>query len=213
MIIEKAQLNNIDELKDKLQNVVEAIYLLGKIGDHSWDKKTIRKEFIPNLSYPLLLLSSGVTINGSDKSNLQVPEKVPQFDVRQLTPLFEEHLQNRVIDLKGGSLSEFEKKFLSEFIGSTLEKMRGQIVPPYPSNRFVLEMVGLLTQQDLNSYYSEYSYFVHSYTETWQLLPFSSVLEFKILRHELSSFIKTLSRTLNAYLKALPPSSNMKFSL
>jgi len=207
---EKAQLNNIDELKNNLENIVNGIYLLGKIGNHIWDKKTIRKELITNLSYPLILLSSGKAINDSEKSKMDV-QKVPQFDVLELIPLFQEHLENRVIDIKGSSLSELEKKFICEFIGLTVEKMRGQIIPPFPSNRFVLEMVGYITQQDLNKHYSEYSYFVHSYNDTWQHLPFSSVLEFKILKYQLFLFIRLVSRVVDAYVKALPQTAKMKF--
>jgi len=51
--------------------------------------------------------------------------------------------------------------------------------------------------------YNGYSYFVHSYDEAWQFYPFSSVLEFKIFRHELSKFTKLVMKLINFYEKEI----------
>ncbi|MHA1431507.1 MAG: hypothetical protein ACTSRV_14110, partial [Candidatus Freyarchaeota archaeon] len=79
-----------------------------------------------------------------------------------------------------------------------------EVIPPYPSNKFVLELVQEALGSDLlQRKYNEYSHFVHSYFTSWHIFPFSSVLEFKILKHELSIFADIIREMIDLYLKEL----------
>lgn len=72
---------------------------------------------------------------------------------------------------------------------------------PLPSHSSVVKIIGKMANLNLNSFYGKYSSFVHSKEKEWQISPFSSVLEFKIFRCELSSFLKAISETLDSYLR------------
>ena len=84
---------------------------------------------------------------------------------------------------------------------------------PLPTNKFVLKFVDNLFSTDLyRRFYSEYSFFVHSYFSSWHVLPFSSVLEFKIFKYELNNFsneIKKLFTGFNKILSGLLKRSNL----
>ena len=51
-----------------------------------------------------------------------------------------------------------------------------------------MEFVGRIAGLDLYEMYKNYSVFVHSYLFSWQTFPYSSVLEYKILLHEVDKF-------------------------
>ena len=64
---------------------------------------------------------------------------------------------------------------------------------------FVIQLMEKLSKMKLMRLYGGYSYFVHSYDEAWQLYPFSSVLEFKIFKHEIYLFIEVIRGLLTFY--------------
>lgn len=117
---------------------------------------------------------------------------------------------NALVALKSGPLTKFDKKIVREFVQSLMDKMPDKIVAPYPSNGFVLSIISKMLglNLNLNSFYGRYSYFVHSYDKAWQLFPFSSVLEFKILGYELSSFFNTILETIGSYLNEISRRGN-----
>lgn len=78
-----------------------------------------------------------------------------------------------------------------------------KIIPPYPSNAFVLGFVSKVLSGDLVKPYKEYSHFVHSYFTSWHIFPFSSVLEFKIFNHEFSVFSGIIRQLIDTYLEEL----------
>lgn len=83
---------------------------------------------------------------------------------------------------------------------------KGKIVPPAPTIKFVIQFVRENSGIDFNHMYSEYSTFVHTYLETFQGLPFSSVFEFKILREETKKFTEVLDTVIKWYSsKVFPP--------
>lgn len=197
---ENAILGNMSELSKLLKNIIEEIYLFGISEGYSWTKKKIKSALISNLTYPFFLLSTGV--------NKQLPRKletpIPLYDVEELKPLATEDVENALMALKGKPLSKPDRRFARELVETLTDKMPKKIVAPYPSNEFVLSIVSKMLSLHLNSFYARYSYFVHSYDRAWQLFPFSSVLEFKILRHELQSFLNTISETMYSYLNQIP---------
>jgi hypothetical protein len=198
---ENAILGNMSELSKLLKNIIEAIYLFGRSEGYSWTtKKKIKSALISNLTYPLFLLSTGV--------NKQLPRKletlIPLYDVEELKAPATEDVENALMALKGKPLSQPDRRFARELVETLTDKMPKKIVAPYPSNEFVLSIVSKMLSLHLNSFYARYSYFVHSYDKAWQLFPFSSVLEFKILRDELQSFLNTISQTMHSYLNQIP---------
>jgi len=197
---EHATLRNMDELSKLLKNSVEVIYLFGRRERYSWTKKKIKDALVSNLTYPLFLLFAGV--------KMQSPEKfealVPLYNVKQLKPLATEDMENVLTTLRGMPLSQPDKRFAKKFVGDLANTVPEKIGAPYPSNEFVLSIVSKMLVLHLNSFYDKYSYFVHSYDKAWQLFPFSSVLEFKILRNELSIFLETISETIYSCLNRIP---------
>jgi len=73
----------------------------------------------------------------------------------------------------------------------------------YPSNSFVIQFLGKMSGLNLIEIYERYSYFIHSYDKTWQFYPFSSVLEFKIFKYELTQFIKLITSVIDFYERGL----------
>jgi len=201
---ENAMLKNVSDLSKLLQDTVGALYRLGRIERYNWTRKRIESALISNLTYPLFLLFTGV--------NKQPPRKlkvwIPKYDMEELKPLVREDIEKALVTLKGGPLSKLDKKFAREFVETSTDKMPKKISAAYPSNEFVLSMVSKMLGLHLNSFYGRYSYFVHSYDSAWQLFPFSSVLEFKILKYELSSFFNTISETMRSYFNEIPGRGN-----
>ena len=97
------------------------------------------------------------------------------------------NIENIISELKGTKVGKTDKKFVRELISTTVDK-NSEIVPTFPTNSFVMNFVENITKQKIEKLYGEYSYFVHSYVPSWQTFPFSSVLEYKILRHEIDKF-------------------------
>jgi len=64
----------------------------------------------------------------------------------------------------------------------------------------VLAFVDKTFSTDLQKKYNEYSFFVHSSFVSWYIFPFSSVLEFKILKYELTTFLQVIRKVLEMYL-------------
>jgi hypothetical protein len=107
-------------------------------------------------------------------------------------------------------LKDVKSEYSSIFVGTLLEeiiskifKKDSKIVPQYPSPEFVLAFVSKTLSIELLEFYKEYSQFVHSYFTSWHIFPFSSVLEFKVLKNELLAFTRTLVQFLNSYLQEL----------
>ncbi len=67
----------------------------------------------------------------------------------------------------------------------------------------VIRNIGTQARVDLKTLYNKYNRFVHSDTETLQLAPFSSMIEFKIFKFELSLFLNALLQTVSWYYKMM----------
>ena len=195
----KEVVKNKERLKKKAKNLVEIIYFYSKSKGYGWKKKQIERVFFEKLSYPLFLLLTEIETH--------VPKKlghlIPCYKAKTLKELTIENLENILRDLKCSRyLSKSDKALINKLINS-LETSQSLVVPPYPSNEFVLGFVSKVFSNNLLKLYKEYSHFVHSYFTSWHIFPFSSVLEFKIFRNELSIFAKSLLQILNSYLEQL----------
>ncbi len=196
---QKLVIRNLRELEREINHLVEIIRVYGKVKGFNWSKKQIKSVFFKNMSYPLFLLLVGVGI--------QIPQKmegyVPRYRVEEVVDAAADSLRAIIRDLKGRRLTRTDETLLRELVETIKAKKSSVIVPPYPSNEFVLGFVGRVLSVNLIGLYREYSYFVHSYIPSWHVFPFSSVLEFKIFKYELYKFIETVWNLINAYFKTV----------
>lgn len=205
---EKRTLKNLGDWNRSTKNIVENIYLYGKIKGYNWSKNKIEKILLKEVSYSLFLLLTNVELEYKN-SRIDVLETIPEnikdkvHDVKSLIPLANEDLKRTIIKFKNRKLSASDKNLIDVILKNLETKLPKQIVPPYPSNEFVLGFVGETLDQNLIKYYDEMSYFVHSYVSSWQIIPFSSLLEFKILLYELSIFIDIIQITFSKYFEFL----------
>lgn len=205
---EKRMLKNLGDWDRFTQNIVENIYLYGKIKRYNWSKNKIKKILLKEVSYSLFLLLTNVELDYKDaRTNVldTVPESIKNkvYDAKSLIPLANEDLKRTIIKLKNRKLSVSDKNLVDVILKNLESKLPKYIVPPYPSNGFVLGFVGETFDQDIIKYYGEMSYFVHSYSSSWLIIPFSSLLEFKILLYELPKFIDIIQKTFSKYFEDL----------
>lgn len=88
-------------------------------------------------------------------------------------------------------------------------------VYPVPSIAFMLQFVEktMKTHIRLRELYSDYSFFVHPYPSSMQLSPYISILEYKILPHEIERFYEIVFKILDVIIKELISSIKMVNSL
>ena len=195
---EKLMIRKLKELENKIKNLIEAMHLHRKYKGEHLEQKQIKEIFFKRISYPLFLLLTGISI--------QVPKKlerlIPQYEVGMLRRLAAEDVKKFLKDLGCERLSKSDDVLVEELMDTIIGKS-SKIVPLYPSPEFVLGFVSKTLSVELLEPYKEYSQFVHSYFTSWHIFPFSSVLEFKVFRHELSTFARILMQLINSYLKEL----------
>lgn len=190
-----ATLRDLREFDSSVRDVVEAIYLFGRTDRYDFTRKNIKAVFLNHMTYPSFLALMGI--------NKELPKdldkQVPSYNVKEIRNYIEKDLNEILKKLKKKSLSKRDKRFIRELRESLLSRRSGDLVAPYPSNAFVLQFVGETFNLNLSGCYGKYSYFIHSYDKSWQLIPFSSVLEFKIFKHELTLFIKLILDMMDRY--------------
>jgi len=78
------------------------------------------------------------------------------------------------------------------------------IVMPYLSNSCIISLVEKMTGvMGFSGKYDEYSFFIHTYAASWQVMPFSSVLEVKILKYEIKDLRINMGELLTKYIKLI----------
>jgi len=127
---------------------------------------------------------------------------IPVFKLKHFIKYCRDHLRDILIESIGkGKIiknDEIVEEVIAKLTGST-----ELLVFPYPSTSFIIQLISKITKINLNSLYNEYSYFVHTYDKAWQIYPFSSVLEFKILKHELNRFYQVIMKLIEFYQKEI----------
>ena len=192
---EKLMIKNLGELKKRLKKLTNMIYAYGEDKGYGWSKERIAKTLFKKISYPLFLLLTGIDV----RVPKELEEKIPHYEKEQLRTFAIEDLKNILKNLGRTRLSKSDKRLIDNLL-NTLLGDASEIIPPYPTNEFVLAFVSKTFSINLEKLYREYSHFVHSYFTSWTIFPFSSVLEFKIFRYELGVFSKILSQLMNSYL-------------
>jgi len=91
------------------------------------------------------------------------------------------------------------------FARALTDKLPGDgyyIVPPYPTTDLVMGLVEKwFRAKGLNKKYGEYSAFIHSYPDTMIVFPFSSVIEVKAFKYEISRVESIVSKIVKEYKK------------
>ena len=201
-------LPNLRIIESKIEEIAESIsaYLKGK--GQSVEKDTIFNELLRQLSYPLFLL---MTVKGF--KDVEKEKYVPGYDeahIKAWQLLAREDLERIIKKLTGTeALSEGDNGMINGLINeliksNNLESAQAAVVPRYPSNEFVIQLVDKDTLYDL---YDSYSYFIHSYVDSWSIFPFSSVLEFMIFSNEFKYFSQTIYELLNSYFQHIKSNS------
>ena len=187
-------IRNLGQLKKEINVLSEEIYLYGKRKGYNWNDEKIIDTFFEKISYPTFLMLTN--------ADAQIPQKlegvVPQYEVKTLRDLAIRDLENIIKDLKHKRLSKSDEEFIDK-LSEKLEINSSKLIPLYPSNDFVIGFVSKVSSINLQKLYNEYSHFIHSYFTSWHIFPFSSVLEFKIYKHQLQIFADTILRLMNYY--------------
>ena len=183
-------IKNLRDLTVSLGSVVK------KIRDkYGWTKRKIEGAIFDNMTYPLFLVSIGVS--------RQIPATlklaIPSYEVKPFKPAIAKDIENAISQLKSNHLSNSDREFVEELTEILIKSKSPIITTPYPSTSFVIQLMEKLSKLNLMRLYGGYSYFVHSYDEAWQLYPFSSVLEFKIFKREMHLFIEVIRELLTFY--------------
>lgn len=165
-------------------------------------KDEIKVELKKRMSYPLYISLSGTEIEESEK----VEDFVHPFKPETLKPLVRFSLKQVLRGLKNGRrTSKLDKEFLNEISELTVSNKNQFIVPTIPPNEYIINFLHNIWhtnfERKLSESYKQYSFFVHSYLHSWQVYPYSSVLEYKILKNEVKTFFSTVANLTESYLE------------
>ena len=176
---EKTQLNNIDNLF--LNNILN--------GQCKKNKIRIENTLLKKMSVEMYVALGGKpVIEGCD-------DTVPCLEIDKINKGIEE-----IINLADESdpcwntlIRELKKKWSGIKYGEF----------PFPTTNFVLAFLGRALGGDLKKIRREiwdrYSLFIHPYIFTWEIIPNTSVIEYKIFEYELRRRIKPFIETLINY--------------
>jgi len=194
----KLILPNIGNLKGKIKDLIKSLEM-EEIKNDKKKNKALEEAIFRNLSYPSFLLISGLPIDVPPNST----SALPIYDTSSLLPGIQKDFKKAALEVNLNP-EDFTEKAIK-----ALEKTAsGKIVAPYPSNDFILAFVDKTFSTKLQKKYAEYSFFVHFYPPSWEIFPFSSVLEFKILKYEVRGFSNLIIEVLNRYLEMYKKQSN-----
>jgi len=155
----------------------------------------IENSLFHNLKYPLFLALA--------KCDETPPENlkgiIPSYKADAIKSFIKEDLRRIMQQLTPTPHLNLDEGFLEDLIKLLINAKQSFSIR-YPSNSFIIQLLSKISGLNiLLETYENYSYFVHSYDKTWQFYPFSSVLEFKIFRNELTRFISLIREILDFY--------------
>ena len=201
-------------LKNKIEKLVDTIYLWSKATGKRTNKRYIRKNILHNIGYPILIAMFNKESNKRIKEMYNRGEIIRIYSRDELIPNLRENIAEmmRRIFVKR-KLSERDVKLVEELTNQIIPNYK-EIVPSLPSNKFVLGFLDTLFtnqyQLNLTKAYSEYSGFIHSYVSSWQVFPFSSILEYKLAEKEILKFTTGLGTLLEGYMNKIESIANQR---
>jgi len=180
--------SNFESGKEKIRNN----FLRGlKTIKHERElKDRITNEILKNMSYPLFIALFGV-----DASKVSDETYIPSVSRSDIIKPAQENLKAILNKLNVGD------ETVKEFIDKLSSTVPAKVVPPLPPHRFILEFVDDLLSTKFYELWSSYSFFVHSNFTSWHVVPFTSVLEFKILKNELIKFSNEVEKAFKVLTK------------
>ena len=180
------RIHNLGILKNKIKEYTASIK------NSNYKRSVLNDALFNNMSYGSFILFLGVN---AEEITEEKREFVPIYNTDILVPIAKEDF--KVAARSVGIMSEdFVDNIMKNF-----ESIPSEIVPPYPSNEFILSFIDKTFSTKLQDKYGEYSFFIHSYLTSWHIFPFSSVLEFKILNSEISIFFQIIKDVLEKYIE------------
>ncbi len=196
---------NFDKRKEELRDKILKYCKDSKL---KYDKKynlgkgEITVQIKRNMSYPLYIVLSGIELDETEKAD----ESLPIFQLGNLEPLVFCALRNILQKLKGGRrVGKMDAEFLEETTSFIIGDKNKYIVSPFPSSKNVINYLEDIWPQNLQKklagFWNQYNFFVHSYPTSWQVYPFSSVLEFKIFENEARKFCNEIINLIEIYLE------------
>jgi len=191
-------------LENKIDELCEIIYFWSK-GEVK--KKDIKNKIIRDIGYPILVSWFNALPTSKVKQIVKDREAIIHIYERDRIEFSLRENIARIIKkvFEKRKLTSDKQKLVDEIVAMTLPK-QNKFIPSLPSNGFVIQFLDNLFRSSglrLSKMYSEYSGFVHSYVSSWQILPFSSVLEFKILKKEITKFSNSMNILLDNYMNKL----------
>ena len=148
------------------------------------------------LTYPSFVLLFGKKIESEN-----LPQEIPRYLTdTQITP----HAI-RDFELLGRELGvSHPLEFGMNLAEKAIADKSTFILPPYPTNDFVIATVEKwFNIKGLNGKYEGYSTFVHSYPQSWVVFPFSSVIEVKAFKKELGDIKSIVEMASKRYVDIL----------
>jgi len=134
-------------------------------------------------------------------------EKYEVSDIMLLIPSF--ILAKGILKVNNTKKIKDTTEKISSILRELFEKYK--YAYPAPSIAFMLQFVEKTTKPNvrLRELYSDYSFFVHPYPSSMQLSPYISILEYRILPHEIERFYEIALKILNVIIKELLSSIKM----
>jgi len=139
---------------------------------------------------------------GGRSSGKPCEESVPCLNIKDIKRGIKEiaNLANNSNPCREALIDKLKKKWW--------RKKNGEF--PFPTTNFVLGLMrkildNNLNKEDLNKkirhIWEEYSLFIHPYVFTWQILPKTSIIEYRIFENELKNTIKPSIEALINYIR------------
>ncbi len=175
-------LKDLGDLRRCMKDMTDKLEFYSKIKGYGWSKKSIRKTILDTIDYSLIIV-----LTGRERREYDKDERIPFVKAEQLKPLTVRSIEMVISSLKNKRLSKSDRRLAVELSEGVIGDKK-ELVPAFPSDKFVMKFVGRIAGVNLYELYRNYSVFVHSYPFSWQTFPYSSVLEYRILLHEVNRF-------------------------
>lgn len=154
-------------------------------------RRSLVNTIIKNLTYPLILVLT------ARNEFAPTPAYVPTYETNSILTYAQTNLR-QILEANAFEEGVIEK--LNEGMQNKVRTIKN-LVPMYPLNECILQLIDDMINSRLERLYNEYSLFVHSYFTSWQIFPYSSILEFKIFLCELRRFSKAVLEALDSLVK------------
>jgi|GEM_PF-6086827 hypothetical protein len=194
----KGSIVNLKDFESTLKPLVEDILTYTKLSGKNIGKRRILKIVREQISFPLFYYLFGVPVDYIGKNKKELFKDL-EIDVKKLYDLSRKNLIKILTSIQDKKVAAQKDIRLSEHILDKVVKRSGGVVAPALRPTFLYEYSGKLMSLDIRSFYRNYSTFIHLYPNTTQILPFSSILEYKILKIEVEKFSTFLNKIVDKY--------------